>query len=93
MRRWLLLSSYHWLVLFAALALTAGALAWMSFGLINVAMANVEFLKRHGLMAIREGGLRQAAEIGAQAMVVLLLYFVFKAIETELIHRWRGMDR
>jgi hypothetical protein len=93
MRRWLLLSSYHWLVLFAALALTAGALAWMSFGLINLAMANVGFLQRHGLMAIREGGLWQAAEIGARALLVLVIYFAFKAIETELIHRWRGMDR
>ncbi|MBA3908974.1 MAG: hypothetical protein C0524_03610 [Rhodobacter sp.] len=90
MRRWLLLSSYHWLVLLTALALSAALVAWISFGLINVAMANFEFLKRYGLMAVREGGLRQAVEIGARASLALLFYLLFKAIETELIQRWRG---
>ncbi len=90
MNRWLMLSSYHWMVLFVALALSAGSLAWMSFGLIDMAMANTGFLRRHGLTAIREGGLWQAVEIGVRAIIVLLTYFLFKAVETELIHRWRG---
>lgn len=92
MRRWLFLSSYHWAALMIILALSATVLAWMSFGLINLAMANAEFLRRHGLMAVREGGLWQAAAIGARALLALLTYLVFKAVETELIQRWRSKD-
>lgn len=90
MRRWFVLSSYHWLVLLVVLALSAALVAWISFGLINVAMANFDFLKRHGLMAVREGGLWQAVQIGTRASVALLFYLLFKAVETELIQRWRS---
>jgi hypothetical protein len=89
MRRWLLLSSYHWAVLLLLLALSAVVVAWVSFGLINVAMANYGFVARHGLTALREGGLLQMVGIAAKAALVLGSYMVFKATETELIHRWR----
>ncbi|NJM84238.1 MAG: hypothetical protein HC844_18925 [Tabrizicola sp.] len=90
MRRWLSLSSYHWFVLFCVMGICAMFLAWISFGLINLAMANFDFIRRHGLMALAEGGLLQSLEIGAKAFLALVLYFGFKSIETELIHRWRG---
>ncbi|WP_309666688.1 hypothetical protein [Tabrizicola sp.] len=93
MRHWLSLASYHWAALFAALALFAAILAWVSFGLINLAMANVDFLRHHGVMAIREGGLLQLTVIGAKALLALISYLCFKAIEAELIHRWRALDR
>jgi hypothetical protein len=89
MRRWLLLSEYHWAVLLILLAVCATLVAWISFGLINVAMSNAEFLARYGFLALREGGLLQLLEIGAKAAVALGGYLGFKAIETELIHRWR----
>jgi hypothetical protein len=90
--RWLSLSSYHWLVLFCAMGVFAAALAWISFGLFNLAMANLAFIQRYGVLAIMEGGLLQGAGIAMRALVALLFYFGFKAIETELIHRWRGRD-
>jgi hypothetical protein len=93
MYRWLLLCNYHWAVLLALMGACATLVAWISFDLINVAMANVGFLTRHGLLAIREGGLLQLLEIGAKACVVLASYLVFKAIETELIHRWRNAGK
>ncbi len=93
MRRWLYPSSYHWLTLMLAMALAATVLAWLSFGLVNLALANASFLARHGLLAIREGGLWQTVEIGGRAVLAMLSYLVFKAVETELIHRWRGLDR
>jgi hypothetical protein len=49
----------------------------------------LQFLTRYGLMALREGGLVQMLEIGLKAAVALAGYLVFKAVETELIHRWR----
>lgn len=93
MRRWLLLSEYHWAVLLVLLGLSAVVVAWISFGLINLAMANVDFLARYGLLAVREGGLVQLLEICAKASVALGAYLLFKAIETELIQRWRGVKK
>jgi hypothetical protein len=90
MRRWLLLSSYHWAVLFLLLGVCATLVAWISFGLINLAMANYEFLSRYGLLALREGGLVQLLELGGKGLAVLGCYLIFKATETELIHRWRS---
>ncbi len=93
MRRWLSPAGYHWLALFAGLGVFATVLAWTSFGLINLAMANVGFLTRHGLMAVHEGGLIQLLQIGAKAVLALAAYLGFKVIETELIARWRGRGR
>jgi hypothetical protein len=92
MRRWLRLSDYHWAALLLILALSATLVAWVSFGLINIAMANYGFVSRHGLMGLREGGFLQIIEITAKAALVLGAYLVFKATETELIHRWRNAD-
>jgi hypothetical protein len=93
MRRWLLLSEYHWAVLLVLLGLCATLVAWISFGLINLAMSNFDFLTRYGLLALREGGFLQLLGIGAKASVVLAAYLLFKAIETELIHRWRNAGK
>lgn len=90
MRRWLLLSEYHWAALMVLLGLSAALAAWVSFGLINLAMANYGFVTRFGLLALRDGGFLQALEIGGKAVLVLAAYMVFKAVETELIHRWRN---
>ena len=90
MPRWLMLSTYHWAVLLVLLGASAALVAWISFGLINLAMANFDFLTRYGLLALREGGFLQLLEIGAKAGVALAAYLTFKAVETELIHRWRG---
>ena len=92
MRRWLLLSQYHWIALLVLLGVSAAVAAWISFGLINLAMANYTFVSKHGLTALREGGLAQIIEIGGKASVALAAYIVFKASETELIHRWRNAE-
>jgi hypothetical protein len=93
MRRWLKLSEYHWLVLLALMGICAALVAWISVGLINLAMANFDYLTRYGLFALREGGLLQLLVIGAQAFAVLIAYLMFKAIETELIYRWRNAGK
>ena len=72
------------------LGVCATLVAWASFGLINLAMANYDFLTRYGAMALRERGLFQILEIGGKGLVVLAYYFVFKATETELVQRWRN---
>lgn len=92
MPKWLAFSSCHWLLLFIELAISATILAWISFGLINLAMANFDFVTRFGLTALREGGLVQFLLIAVKALVALVSYLVFKAAETELVFRLRNRD-
>ncbi len=89
MPRWMDLSRWNAIALFLAMAICALIVAWLGFGLINLAMANVAFLRDHGLMAIAEGGALQALLLALRGLALLLAFFAFKAIETELVHRWR----
>jgi hypothetical protein len=86
--RWLLPESYPTIVLLCALGLTASLFAWLSVGLLSVAMANFSFLERHGLRAVTEGGLLQLAGIALKSVTALFLYLLFRGIETELLARW-----
>jgi hypothetical protein len=95
MRHWLDLRRPPAALLFLVMAALAGAAAWLSFGLINLAMANYGFLAHHGLRALAEGGLVQALGICLRALAVVACYFGFKLIETELTlryRRWIGRD-
>lgn len=88
MSRWLYPSAYPALALFVLMGLSGALLAWMSFGLVALAMANLGFLREHGLLAIALGGAFQAAEILLRATVALLAYLVFRGAEIELFRRW-----
>lgn len=77
-------------VLFLTMALCAGALAWISFGLLGQAMANADLLIHYRLMALLDGGLWQALSIAGRGVAAMLAYLVFKGCEVELIARWRA---
>jgi hypothetical protein len=89
MRRWLSLQTYHWLVLLLAIAAASASLAWNSYQLVSLSMANVGFLNMHRLDAVREGALVQLALILGKGFAALLSYLLFKALEVELLNRWR----
>ena len=63
--------------------------AWFSINLISIAMANATFVSEHGWFALKEGGLMQFIGIISKSAAVFFSYLIFKAIETELISRWR----
>ena len=90
MRRWLRPSAYHSLALFALMGLFGSVVAWISVGLVALAMANFRLLEEHGLMAALDGGLVQLAVIAAKAGIGLLAYLGFKVTEVELVRRWSG---
>ena len=83
------LLSYHWLLLLLIMAVCAAIGAWFSINLLSIAMANVKFVSEHGWFALKEGGLIQFTSILLKSSAVFLSYLMFKAIETELISRWR----
>jgi len=93
MRHWSDLGRFHWIVLLLAMAAASVSIAWNSYGLIMLSMANIRFLERYGLLAVREGGLLQLLLIAAKGLFALLSYLLFKGIEVELMQRWRARAR
>ena len=72
-------------------ALGGGAAVGFAFVTVNLfaeTMASVDFVERHGLMALREGALVQLTELAAWGALALVLYLVFKACEVELVFRY-----
>jgi uncharacterized membrane protein (Fun14 family) len=90
MSDWLRPKAYHSVVLILLMGACSVGFAWLSYGLIKVAMANVDFLTEYGLRAISEGGLLQLVIIGIKSFLALLFYLGFKGIEHELLIRWNG---
>ena len=87
--RWLHPSSWHGLVIFLMLGIFGALFAWFTFNLVELFMANFRFIAAYGLVALREGGLRQAAELIASGYLSIAFYIAFKACEVELITRLR----
>lgn len=49
--------------------------------------ANLDFIARHGVVALMEGAARQLGELVAGLVVALACYLVFKACERVLVDR------
>jgi hypothetical protein len=91
MKRWLILQNWHIAALFLGLAASAALFAWTTFNLYGVAVANFNFIKQYGAMALFDGGLQQFVEICFDGFVSLLLFLLFKGCETEIVKRWRDL--
>ncbi|MGQ0564858.1 MAG: hypothetical protein ACT4OK_07275 [Gemmobacter sp.] len=89
--RWYRPTRYPTLVLIAGMAVCSVGFAWLTYGLLAVAMANADFLTMHWLLAAREGGLVQLLVIVTKVLVALFCYIGFKGIEHQVIYRW--LDR
>lgn len=88
--RWLRPGSYSAAILLLFLGIISVIFTWTSVGLVGLAMANAEYLRKFGIMAAVDGGLLQLLEISGKGFVCLLCLVGFKGIEYELIARWRG---
>ncbi len=90
MNRWIKPASYSAPSLFVIMGLFAAVFAWNTFDLARLAMANLQFIGSYGAMALRDGALLQLAEVTLRGVISLGAYLGFKAIEVELVSRWRG---
>ncbi len=91
-KRWLSLSRWHVLAVFMLAGIFGILLAFSSFNLFTIGMANLDFLRVHGWVAVMEGGLWQLAGIALNGAFALVCYLGFKFCETELsmrYHRWQ----
>lgn len=87
--RWLILSNRHVFTVFLLAGVFAALFAWNSYSLFQTAMANVNFLRAYGWMAVMDGGLWQALMLVLFGYLSLAFYIGFKACEVELVYRWR----
>jgi len=95
MVRLLRISRLHWLVVFVLAGIFAAAFAFSTYNLFHLSMANLDFLKKYGLVAIQEGALGQTTEIAIGGAVALFFFLRFKICERKLVTRyfdWSGSD-
>lgn len=77
--------------IFWVFCLAGGSVSVFAFVTVNLfshAMANVDFIREFGLMAIQHGALVQLAELIAWGALSLGCWLVFKACENVLVGRY-----
>lgn len=79
--------SGQWWLTFILLGASFVLFGLASLNLINMFSANFEFLARHGLDAVRVGGLRQLVELVVSGYAAAAFYVVFKLCEKVLVDR------
>jgi hypothetical protein len=87
--RWLL---RHWVCTFLLMGAAFVVFGLASLNLVNVFAANFGFLSEHGLDAVREGALRQLAELVFNAYLAVAFYMLFKTCEYALVQRFAHHD-
>ncbi len=92
-KRWGDLQLWSIWTLIAGLGATIVLLAWSSYNLYFLAVANFRFIAAHGTMALVDGGLLQFMEILCFSMLSLALYLAFRGFDTEIIERWREINK
>jgi hypothetical protein len=87
---WLKLSVYPSAVIFVAAGLMAILFAWNSLNLVQVGMANFDFLTMYGREGFRDGGGAQLLQLLWHGVIALAAFFGFKICEVEILRRWRA---
>lgn len=94
MKPMLNLRRYPLVLVFLAAGSLAIILALLSVDLVRMTVANLDYLRRTGVMGIMDGGLRQLVELALKGSAGLLCYFGFKLCEAEVTRRYRNwLDR
>jgi hypothetical protein len=88
-KRFLKTSTYPWWVVFVAASGFATGLAYSSYNLFHLSMANLSFLREFGWLAVMNGGVLQFLENAAYGGVSLICFLGFKICETDLVLRYR----
>lgn len=89
MKRFLRISAYPGIVVFALAGVFVVIFAFTSYNLLQYGMANLHFLQEHGLTAIAEGGLVQLVWLLFYGTIALACFIGFKLCESELVIRYR----
>ena len=89
MKRLFQVSRYPAIIVFALAGVSAAIVAYASYNLLTVSMANLHFIQKHGWIALTSGALLQLFEIALYGVIVLAFFLIFKICESELVLRYR----
>ena len=98
MKRFFQVSRYPAVLVFVLAGFSAVIVAYASFNLLTISMANLHFIQAHGWLALRSGALIQLLGIGAliqllgiafYGVIALASFLIFKICESELVLRYR----
>ena len=89
MKRLLNITRYPSLVIFFVAGASIMIVAFASYNLLQLGMANLRFVGEHGWQAIENGALLQMLQILGYGAVSLSSFIVFKICESELVQRAR----
>ena len=89
MKRLFTISGYPALFVFTLAGVSLAVVGYATYNLLSLSMANLDFLREHGWLAVTSGGLVQFLEILLSGTVALAFFLLFKICESELIARYR----
>lgn len=89
MKRFFRISRYPAFLVFLLAGGAAVMVAYCSFNLLDLSMANLRFLRQHGWLAVTSGAWLQLLQIMFYGLVALAFYLLFKICESELVIRYR----
>ena len=90
MKRLFQISRYPGIAVFAIAGLSLVLAAFATVNLLNLSMANLAFIRKHGWLAIKQGALVQLLELLVLGSAALACFVLFKICETELVMRYRN---
>lgn len=89
MKRLFDITGHSALFIFVLAGVSLAVVAYATYNLLHLSMANLSFLREHGLMALMSGGLLQLMQIVLSGTVALAFFLLYKICESELILRYR----
>ena len=77
----------HWWLTFLSLGVSFVLFGALSLNLLHTLSANFDFLSMYGVEAVRDGALKQLAEIVMSGYLAAAAYVIFKLCEKVLVER------
>ena len=77
----------HWWLTFLSLGVSFVLFGALSLNLLHTLSANFDILSMYGVEAVRDGALKQLAEIAMSGYLAAAAYVIFKLCEKVLVER------
>jgi hypothetical protein len=77
----------HWVITLMLMVMCFVVFGAMSLKLVEETLANLSFIRQHGLLALQEGAIGQMLMLLGQAALAVLAYVGLKVCESALIQK------
>ena len=89
MKRLFQISRYPSVLVFLLAGVSVVVFAFQTYNLLQMGMANLRYIREHGLLALQTGALIQLLQLMFFGAIALFFFLVFKVCESELVIRYR----